>query len=120
LNEKAENAGALIIPGSLERLVLSGRISKFQFAIGQLLQVVPIFILEDGTLKVLKKERTRKKAIESLIKEFENKNIQEFSILEYNLNELEVVKNRMNVEESIALHTSLLIHFGEGSFGILY
>lgn len=121
LNVQADTAGAVIITDSLERLHLSGRINILQLMMSDLLKITPVFLLEDGELKILKKERSKKKAIKLMLDYVENiKDKKRVTILEYEFEDIELLKEKLNEKETRELHASLLIHFGKGTVGILW
>jgi DegV family protein with EDD domain len=121
LNRQASTAGAVIITNSLERLHLSGRINILQMLMSDLLKITPVFLLENGELKVLKKERSQKKAIKTMLDYVESiENKKRVTILEYEFDDTDVLKERLNKTETKELHASLLIHFGKGAIGVLW
>jgi fatty acid-binding protein DegV len=122
LSHQGKGSKALIIPGSLERLKLSGRISNGQYLLGKLLKICPIFYLENGQLTVLDKKRTFKKALNHMIETFSNvyPHCQSSSIVHFDFDQINEIKEQFPNSNLFSLHASLSIHFGRGTIGFLW
>lgn len=64
------NFHAMFVVDDLQYLVRGGRLSSFSGAVGNILDIKPILHLVDGKICVLRKSRTRKKAISDLLESF--------------------------------------------------
>ncbi|MDP2814503.1 MAG: DegV family protein [Erysipelotrichaceae bacterium] len=67
LIEKQAMMFAALIPSSLEYLKRGGRMSSAAAALGSLLKITPILKVENGSIDVLDKVRTHKKAIDTAL-----------------------------------------------------
>lgn len=65
---------AMFVVDDLQYLVRGGRLSSFSGAVGTILDIKPILHLQEGKICVLKKSRTRKKAVTDLLEAFKEKN----------------------------------------------
>jgi len=61
-------AGLLAVADTLEYAAKGGRIGKAQYFLGSVLQIKPILEIKDGELHPLERKRTRKRALERLIR----------------------------------------------------
>ena len=122
LSALGKGSKALIIPGSLERLKLSGRISNSQYLLGELLKICPIFYLENGTLSVLDKKRTFNKALQYMIETFSDiyPQCKSSSIVHFDFDQLNKIKQQFPDSDLFPLHASLSVHFGRGTIGFLW
>lgn len=68
LNEKVRQTCVFGMIDSLESLHRSGRVSWAQFGIGSLLQIKPIMMIADGVISAAAKVRTRKRALNQMLK----------------------------------------------------
>lgn len=68
LNEKVRRTHVFGMIDSLESLRRSGRVSWAQFGIGSLLQIKPIMMIADGVISAAAKVRTRKRALNQMLK----------------------------------------------------
>lgn len=64
---------AMFVVDDLQYLVRGGRLSSFSGAVGTILDIKPILHLQEGKICVLKKSRTRKKAVTDLLEAFKEK-----------------------------------------------
>lgn len=120
LDSRAKESRALLLPGSLDRLLLSGRVSKAQSLIGELLKIKPIFFLENGELKVLKKERTIKKTLKTFKECMSKYKTNNIGMLDSGSQHLKLFQTEFSIEKYKDIHTSLLVHIDKGSIGILW
>jgi DegV family protein with EDD domain len=67
LEEIRDRAHLCFTPATLKYLQMSGRVSTLSGAIGSLISLKPIIVLEDGVLAAKEKIRTRSKAVTRLI-----------------------------------------------------
>ncbi len=65
---------AMFVVDDLQYLVRGGRLSAFSGAVGTILDIKPILYLNEGKICVLRKSRTRKKAVMDLLEAFKEKN----------------------------------------------
>ncbi|CEQ22810.1 degV family protein [[Clostridium] sordellii] len=108
LEDLRESVNLFFVPGSLEYLKRSGRVSVTSATIGNMLSLKPIFSMKDGNISLVTKVRGKKHVIHTLIdliKEqydsFEDKNItigcgeniKDFEILKKEVEETFNVKN---------------------------
>ncbi|GJM42037.1 MAG: hypothetical protein DHS20C20_23190 [Ardenticatenaceae bacterium] len=68
LNEKVRRTCVFGMIDSLESLHRSGRVSWAQFGIGSLLQIKPIMMIADGVISAAARVRTRKRALNQMLK----------------------------------------------------
>jgi DegV family protein with EDD domain len=68
LNQRVKRTRVFGMIDSLESLHRSGRVSWAQFGIGTLLQIKPIMLITDGVISAAAKVRTRKRAINQMLK----------------------------------------------------
>ncbi|MGN5650917.1 DegV family protein [Bacillus sp. Brlt_9] len=122
LNDMAKGSKAIFIPGSLERFKLSGRISAAQYFIGELLKIHPIFIMDNGHLKILEKKRTFTKAYKTLIDQFskEYEECKSSTIGYFNSNQVEDLKKHFPKCDITPIHTCISAHLDKGAIGILW
>ena len=57
----------IFLPDTLEYLKMGGRIGGAQALLGTIFQILPILTVRDGKTEVLKKVRTKKKAVETMV-----------------------------------------------------
>ncbi|MED2737132.1 DegV family protein [Bacillus toyonensis] len=122
LNEMAKGSKAIFIPGSLERFKLSGRISAAQYFIGELLKIHPIFMLENGQLKIIEKKRTYAKAYKALIDHFskEYEDCKSSTIGYFKSESVEDLKKHFPKCDTAPIHTCISAHLDKGAIGILW
>lgn len=65
---------AMFVVDDLQYLVRGGRLSAFSGAVGTILDIKPILYLNEGKICVLRKSRTRKRAITDLLEAFKDRN----------------------------------------------
>lgn len=120
----------IFLPETLDYLKMGGRIGGAQAIMGNLLKLLPILTVKDGRTEVLQKVRTKKKAVETLMK------IALEDITHYGLKNV-VVHHIEAYEEGLALAKRLQnalgvqvpvvdigpvigTHVGPGAIGIAY
>ncbi|MEW8955231.1 DegV family protein [Clostridium sp.] len=120
----------LFIPDNLEYLKKGGRIGSASALVGGLLKIIPILTVEDGVTTVLTKIRTKKKAIEEMIKKA-LKDEEDFGmgeIVVHHINALDEAKELafklkevFNIEARICdIGPVIGLHVGPGAIGIVY
>ncbi|MFD3158093.1 DegV family protein [Haloimpatiens sp. FM7330] len=128
--ENIRKSRFLFIPDNLEYLKKGGRIGGASALIGNLLKIIPILTVENGKTTVLKKVRTKKKAITNMIDRMIS------DITNYGLGEIVVhhincfdeakkfadkVKETLNVNVNICDIGSVIgLHVGPGAIGLVY
>lgn len=127
--KKIRSTSTLVFtPETLKYLRMSGRIGALQGALGSLLSLKPIIVLEDGALAAKENVRTRTKAVERLFTmtedAFGDKSINLGVIYAWVPDEaqkvLESAKTRFNINEFLMedLVASLAVHGGPGILGL--
>lgn len=120
----------LFAPGGLKHLKKGGRIGSTSALIGGLLQITPILHVKNGTVELLDKVRTKKKAINEIVKIVEN-NIKEKGLGEavvyHILNKDEAIKLQERLKNNLGVESKIMdigpiigLHVGPGSIGIAY
>jgi len=97
LEEKKKKMSIFLTVDTLEYLKRGGRLSSIQSIIGDVLNVKPIIMLEDGELKLLEKVRGKSKAIAAMVKKIPE-DVKRISICHV-LNEPEALKLKESLEE---------------------
>lgn len=121
-----------LVVGDIKWLAKGGRVSKSAAAIGDMLKIVPILVIEDGTIQVFEKVRGRKKALKRVIGivdermtdanqimgvvNCDNEEAQE-KILKYFKKERKVA-HFMVPEKGVG--SALTVHIGPGTYGVIY
>ncbi|MBP2631070.1 MAG: degV family protein [Firmicutes bacterium] len=72
LHKQVKATHTLLLPDSLEYLHQGGRIGGAATLFGTILQIKPVLYLTEGRITILDKVRTRKRAINRLIEEFDH------------------------------------------------
>jgi DegV family protein with EDD domain len=123
-----KNARVIFIPSTLEYLHKGGRIGGAQALIGTLLQIKPVLVVQDGTVSVLDKVRSRQKAFERLLAEVPN-GIEDLHLAVVHILAPEnaaVIKEMLNQKlpgQEIFIYgigPVLATHSGPGVFGLGY
>lgn len=120
----------LFAPGGLKHLKKGGRIGSTSALIGGLLQITPILHVKNGTVELLDKVRTKRKAINEIVSIVEDnikkKGLGE-AIVYHILNKEEALilqerlKNNLGVDAKIMdIGPIIGLHVGPGSIGIAY
>jgi DegV family protein with EDD domain len=118
-----------ITPSTMKYLQMSGRVGQLQGALASLLQVKPIITVIEGTLEVLEKARTRKKALDRLLSLLEdsvgNRTPVNLAVIHARALEdaqllVDKAKERFNSREILTaeLVASLAVHGGPGIIGL--
>jgi DegV family protein with EDD domain len=118
----------IFTPETLKYLQMSGRVGALQGALGALLSLKPIIVLEDGALAAKQNVRTRSKAIERVFTRTEeaigdksiNLGVIHAWVPDEGQKMLEEAQNRFNVNEYLMedLVASLAVHGGPGIIGL--
>ena len=125
-----DNSRFLFTPETLEYLKKGGRIGGASALFGNLLQIKPILTVVDGETSVFKKVRTRKKAIDELVKsvldEINEKGLGDVIVHHINCEE-EGRKLANDLESKLdkkievqPIGPVIGLHVGPGSIGIAY
>lgn len=129
-NHVINNSRFLFTPETLEYLKKGGRIGGAAALFGNVLQIKPILTVVNGETSVFKKVRTRKKAIEEIVKtvleEIEAKGLGDIVVHHINCQEdgLKLAKsleNKLGKKVEIqSIGPVIGVHVGPGSIGIAY
>ena len=124
------NSRFLFTPETLEYLKKGGRIGGAAALFGNVLQIKPILTVVNGETSVFKKVRTRKKAIEEIVKtvleEIESKGLGDIVVHHINCQEdglklAKALENRLGKKVEIqSIGPVIGVHVGPGSIGIAY
>ena len=118
---------AMFVVDDLQYLVRGGRLSAFSGAVGTILDIKPILHLEEGRICVLRKSRTRKKALTDLLEAFKAKNPDStYLAVVYTKNEeaAKMFAKRIEAETGISIKNIIPInptigtHTGPNALGI--
>ncbi len=125
-----KNSHLYLTPATLKYLQMSGRVGKLQGALGSLLNVKPIIILEDGMLEARENVRTRGKALERMLTLAEaavgsspiHMGVVHARAPEEARQLLDMVTSRLNCEAVMMedLVPSLAVHGGPGVLGLAF
>ncbi|MFQ6015730.1 MAG: DegV family protein [Anaerolineae bacterium] len=119
-----------LTPATLKFLQMSGRVGKLQGALGSLLNVRPVIVMEDGLLEAKEKIRTRRKSLNRLLDLTEEAMgttdpvrlaVAHAQVLDEAEELLERAKTRFNCVETFVceLCPTLVVHGGPGVIGIV-
>ena len=118
----------IFTPETLKYLQMSGRVGALQGALGSLLSLKPIIVLEDGALAAKQNVRTRTKAIEHVFTRTKeamgdkaiNLGVIHAWVPHTGQSMVEEAQNRFNVNEYLMedLVASLAVHGGPGIVGL--
>lgn len=128
--ENIERSRFLFIPDNLEYLKKGGRIGGAGALIGNILKIIPVLTVEDGKTTILKKVRTKSKAVKEMIDEVMEDNIK-YGIKEivvHHINCYDQAKNLANkLEKKLNMKANIVnigpvigLHVGPGAIGIAY
>lgn len=128
--ENIERSRFIFLPDNLEYLIKGGRIGGASALLGNLLKIIPILTVENGETAVLKKARTKTKAVtvmlEKLVKDAYNYGIKEVCVHHINaLDEAQQlvtrIKEKLNIKASLSdIGAVIGLHVGPGAIGIVY
>ena len=129
-NHVINNSRFLFTPETLEYLKKGGRIGGAAALFGNVLQIKPILTVVNGETSVFKKVRTRKKAIEEIVKtvleEIEAKGFGDIVVHHINCQEdglklAKALENKLGKKVEIqSIGPVIGVHVGPGSIGIAY
>lgn len=129
-NHVINNSRFLFTPKTLEYLKKGGRIGGAAALFGNVLQIKPILTVVNGETSVFKKVRTRKKAIEEIVKtvleEIESKGLGDIVVHHINCQEdglklAKALENKLGKKVDIqSIGPVIGVHVGPGSIGIAY
>ena len=129
-NHVINNSRFLFTPETLEYLKKGGRIGGAAALFGNVLQIKPILTVVNGETSVFKKVRTRKKAIEEIVKtvleEIEAKGLGDIVVHHINCEEdglklAKALENKLGKKVEIqSIGPVIGVHVGPGSIGIAY
>ena len=129
-NHVINNSRFLFTPETLEYLKKGGRIGGAAALFGNALQIKPILTVVNGETSVFKKVRTRKKAIEEIVKtvleEIESKGFGDIVVHHINCQEdglklAKALENKLGKKVDIqSIGPVIGVHVGPGSIGIAY
>ena len=129
-NHVINNSRFLFTPETLEYLKKGGRIGGAAALFGNVLQIKPILTVVNGETSVFKKVRTRKKAIEEIVKtvleEIEAKGLGDIVVHHINCQEdglklAKALENKLGKKVDIqSIGPVIGVHVGPGSIGIAY
>ena len=129
-NQVINNSRFLFTPETLEYLKKGGRIGGAAALFGNVLQIKPILTVVNGETSVFKKVRTRKKAIEEIVKtvleEIEAKGLGDIVVHHINCQEdglklAKALENKLGKKVDIqSIGPVIGVHVGPGSIGIAY
>lgn len=126
INHVIDHSRFIFIPDTLEYLKKGGRIGTAKALLSSVLQIKPILTVQEGKTAVLSKVRTRKKAIQALIDQF-NLDGDQSPIIDAFVHHIDCEEEAKNL--SLKLGTSYAIapigpvigtHVGPGAIGIAY
>ena len=129
-NHVINNSRFLFTPETLEYPKKGGRIGGAAALFGNVLQIKPILTVVNGETSVFKKVRTRKKAIEEIVKtvleEIEAKGLGDIVVHHINCQEdglklAKALENKLGKKVEIqSIGPVIGVHVGPGSIGIAY
>lgn len=129
-NHVINNSRFLFTPETLEYLKKGGRIGGAAALFGNVLQIKSILTVVNGETSVFKKVRTRKKAIEEIVKtvleEIESKGLGDIVVHHINCQEdglklAKALENKLGKKVEIqSIGPVIGVHVGPGSIGIAY
>lgn len=128
--EMTKKVDIIFIPGSLNHLRKGGRIGKAAALIGGLLKITPLLHVVDGSVEVLDKVRTHKKAVTRMFDEIKlkmDKNGLGQAVVYHILNLEEAIEIKARLKEELNLDCHIMdigavigLHVGPRSVGIAY
>lgn len=128
--ENIKRSRFLFIPEDLKYLKKGGRIGSAEALIGNVLKIIPILTVKDGSTNILKKVRTKARAIKAMIDKvieddlkYTVKEIIVHHINAYDHAEKLANKLKENFSKSISIvdiGPVIGVHVGPGAIGIVY
>lgn len=125
-----ERSRFLFIPDNLKYLEKGGRIGGASALLGNILRIVPILTVRDGRADIVRKIRTKKRAVKSMIdelmKDHKNSTIEEIVVHHINSYD-EAVKLSEKIEKRLKMRAEIVdigpivgLHVGPGAIGTTY
>lgn len=128
--ENIQRSRFVFVPDNLKYLIKGGRIGGASALVGNLLKIIPILTVENGETTVLKKARTKTKAVvvmlDKLVQDAYEYGIKEVCVHHINaLSEaqqlVENIKEKLNIAATISdIGAVIGLHVGPGAIGIAY
>lgn len=129
-NQVASNSRFLFVPDTLKYLKKGGRIGGASALVGTILQIRPILTVENGVTTVFEKVRTKKRAVDEIIKnvmhDIELKGLGEVIVHHINCQDegiavAKTLEEKINVPVKVQSIGAIIgLHVGPGSIGIAY
>jgi len=129
LEEMKSKIKVLAVVDTLEYLCKGGRVSKTTAAIGEMAKVKPMITVAEGEVAVIGKSLGKNKAISSLLKAFEECEVDEkfpiYSVSTLGTENCEAFEKRFtdagySFKERIQIGATIGTHVGPGVFGIIF
>ena len=129
LEEMKSKIKVLAVVDTLEYLCKGGRVSKATAAIGEMAKVKPMITVAEGEVAVIGKSLGKNKAISSLLKAFEECEVDEkfpiYSVSTLGTENCEAFEKRFtdagySFKERIQIGATIGTHVGPGAFGIIF
>ncbi|HHX61902.1 MAG TPA: DegV family protein [Epulopiscium sp.] len=130
VEENIRRSRFMFLPDNLEYLIKGGRIGGASGLIGTLLKIIPILTVENGETTVLKKARTKTKAVgvmlDRLIQDGKAYGLKEVCV--HHINALEeakelaaTIQEKLNIVPTISdIGPIIGLHVGPGAIGLVY
>lgn len=128
--ENIKKSRFLFIPDNLEYLKKGGRIGEGGALIGNILKIIPVLTVKDGKTNILKKVRTKAKAVKEMIEKVLEDDLEYCvkEIIVHHINCYDEAKELVSkLKEKLKLNVSIVdigpvigLHVGPGAIGIAY
>ncbi|MGL5616978.1 MAG: DegV family protein [Sarcina sp.] len=128
--ELVSKSDIMFAPGTLKYLKKGGRIGTAAALVGGILKIIPILHVVNGSVEILDKVRTKKKAINRMIEILEVKRSEKGlydAVVYHILNKEEAVELKDRLKEELNLDCKIMdigpivgLHVGPGSIGIAF
>lgn len=128
--ENIKKSRFLFIPDNLEYLKKGGRIGGGGALIGNILKIIPVLTVKDGKTNILKKVRTKVKAVKEMVEKVLEDDFEYCvkEIIVHHINCYDEAKELANkLKEKLNLNVSIVdigpvigLHVGPGAIGIAY
>lgn len=128
--ENIKKSRFLFIPDNLEYLKKGGRIGGGGALIGNILKIIPVLTVKDGKTNILKKVRTKAKAVKEIIEKVLEDDLEYCvkEIIVHHINCYDEAKELANkLKEKLKLNVAIVdigpvigLHVGPGAIGIAY